>query len=170
MAKAKAAGVMSDSPLALAVIAAQTLAIYACLILGLRVMGRRAMAQLTLLDYLIIALLGSAVETGLYGGSASLEAGLVSLTALLLADRGLTALVARIPALRRLLVGTPVVLVHDGQLIAAHLREQCLTLDDVLEGIRRRGYDRLEDVRFVVLEVDGRIAVIPREAQQAEED
>lgn len=160
---------MSDSPAALVGIAAQTLVIYACLILGMRLIGRRQMAQLTLLDYLIIALLGSAVETGLYGGSASLESGLVSMTTLLLANRAFTMLVATVPALRRLLIGSPVVLVHDGQIVFAHLREQCLTRDDVMEGIRRSGYDRLDDVRFAVLEADGRIAVIPREESQAED-
>jgi uncharacterized membrane protein YcaP (DUF421 family) len=160
---------MSDSPAALVGIAAQTLVIYAYLIVGLRLIGRRQMAQLSLLDYLIIALLGSAVETGLYGGSASLEAGLVSMGMLLLANRALTQVVSRVPALRRLLMGTPVVLVHDGQVVPAHLREQGLTRDDVLQGIRRRGYDRLEDVRFAVLEADGRIAVIPREEPSDEE-
>ncbi|HEY7063711.1 MAG TPA: YetF domain-containing protein [Chloroflexota bacterium] len=161
---------MSDSPLTLVGIVAQTLVIYLCLIVGLRLIGRREMAELSLLDYLIVALLGSAVETGLYGGSASLEAGLVSMATLLLANRALTWLVSAVPPLRRLLMGTPVVLVHDGQIVFPNLRRQCLTRDDVMQGIRRRGYDRLEDVRFAVLEADGRIAVIPREEPQEEID
>ncbi|HLH21762.1 MAG TPA: YetF domain-containing protein [Chloroflexota bacterium] len=57
----------------------------------------------------------------------------------------------------------PAVLVHDGQVIPAQLREQCMTRDDLMEALRRRGYDRLQDVRYAVLEADGCIAVIPRE-------
>ncbi len=160
---------MSDSPLALLRIAAQTVVIYLGLIVGLRLIGRHQMAELTLVDYLIIALLGSAVETGLYGGSGSLAAGLVSVTVLLLTNRGLALVINRVPAVRRGLVGTPVVLVHDGQLIPAHLRAEGMTREDLLQGIRRRGYDQLEDVRFAVLEVDGRISVVPRERPRNQE-
>jgi uncharacterized membrane protein YcaP (DUF421 family) len=145
-------------------IVAQTLGIYLFLILGLRRLGRRQMAQLTLVEYLVIALLGSAVETGLYRGSGSLEAGLVSVTTLLLANRALALAVARVPHLHRLLVGAPVLLVHDGQVVAAHLRQQHLTMDDLCQALRRRGYDNVGAVRFAVLEADGRISVVPRAA------
>lgn len=155
---------MGDSPLALVAIAAQSLAIYLALILGLRAIGRRQMAQPTVLDYLIIALLGSAVETGLYRGSSSLAAGLVSVTVLLLTNRGLAVLGCRVPALRRLLVGTHLLLVNEGQIVPAQLRAGGMTTDELMQGIRRRGYDSLDDVRFAILEADGRIAVIPRES------
>jgi uncharacterized membrane protein YcaP (DUF421 family) len=156
---------MGDSPLALVAIAAQTLTIYLGLILGLRAIGRRQMAQLTLLDYLVIALLGSAVETGLYRGSASLPAGLVSVTALLVAHRGLAWLVCRVPRLRRLLVGTHLLLVQEGQIVPTQLRAGGMTDEELMQGIRRRGYDTLEGIRFAILEADGRIAVIPRESR-----
>jgi uncharacterized membrane protein YcaP (DUF421 family) len=160
-----AAAAMIDSPLTLLAVAGQTLAIYLALILGLRAIGRRQMAQLTLFDCLIIALLGSAVETGLYRGSASLAAGLVSVTVLLLANRGLSLLAGRVPALRRLLIGRHVLLVHEGRIIQEHLRSGGITKEELMQGIRRRGYDELEDVRFATLEADGRIAVIPREGE-----
>lgn len=141
-----------------------TLAIYLFLVVGLSRLGRSLMAERTLPAYLIIALLGSAVETGLYAGSDLLSAGLVSVTTLLAADRALTALLARSAPLRRLLVGTPIVLVHDGQVVPAHLRRVGFTERDLLAAIRERGYARLDEVRFAVLEVNGEVGVIPRAA------
>jgi uncharacterized membrane protein YcaP (DUF421 family) len=121
------------------------------------------MAERTLPAYLVIALLGSAVETGLYDGSGSLAAGLAAAATLLVANRALTALLPRSRRLRRLLVGAPIVLVHDGQAIPAQLRRAGLTERDLLAAIRERGYARLDEVRFAVMEVNGAIGVVPRE-------
>jgi uncharacterized membrane protein YcaP (DUF421 family) len=139
----------------------QTLVIYLFLIVLLGRVGRSLMAGLTHFDYLIVALLGSAVETGLYCGSNALSAGLASSTTLLLADHATSFLMNRWPRLRRLLAGTSVVLVHNGQLIPAHLRQVRLTEDDVRAAIRGRGYDSLNAVYLAVIEPNGEIGVVP---------
>ena len=168
MRLAAGAAAVSDSAPDLLGVVWQTLVIYVGLILALRAVGRHILSQLTLLDYLIIALLGSAVETALYRGSSSIVAGLLSATVLMLTNRGIASLVGRVPLLHRFFVGTPIVLVRDGQIIHAHLRHGGMTPDDLMQGIRRRGYDTLEDVRYAVLEVDGRISVVLREGQGGE--
>ena len=142
------------------VAAGQTLVLYAFLILALSRAGRPEMAQLTLVSYLIIALLGSSVEAALYAGSSSLAAGLTAATTLLLADRGLRRMIVHSTLARRILIGSPIVLVHDGQIIASHLRRSGLSYRNLMEAIRMHGYDSLEDVRFAVLEVDGSIGVV----------
>jgi uncharacterized membrane protein YcaP (DUF421 family) len=142
-----------------------SLAIYLLLTVALRFMGRALMAQFTLLEYFVIALLGSAVETGLYAGSSSLPAGLASAAVLLAANRGLSAAINRSRRLRRFFVGAPLLLVQDGQFVRSHLRTAGLTENDVRAGIRERGYEGLDDVRYAVLEVNGAIGVIPRASQ-----
>jgi uncharacterized membrane protein YcaP (DUF421 family) len=67
----------------------------------------------------------------------------------------------RWPRLRRLLAGTAVVLVHDGQFVPAHLRQVRLTEDDVRAAIRRRGFDSLNAVRLAIIEPNGEIGVVP---------
>jgi len=143
-----------------------SLALYLLLILALRFLGRPLLAQFTLLEYFVIALLGSSVETGLYLGSASLASGLTAATVLFAADRGLTVLIGRSQRLRGLFVGVPLVLIRDGQVIRQHLRQAGLTPADLRAGIRERGYAELDDVWYAVLEVNGGIGVIPRKAKQ----
>jgi len=143
-----------------AVSVGQTLVIFVFLILALRVIGRQVMAQLTLIGYLVIALLGSAVESSLYAGSASLAAGLAAAATILVADKALSALTQRSSRLRALLIGSPIVLVHDGQVVPEHLRRSRLSYNDLMSAVRLRGYDRLDKLRYVVLEVDGSVSVI----------
>src|SRR5690242_1635636 len=142
-------------------VAGQTLIIYLFLIAGLRLLGARQMGQLTVLDLVVIILLGSAVETAMVHANTSLPAGLVSASTLLVANRGLNGLMLRSRRLRHLVVGGPLLLVQDGHLIEEHLRRRGLTDEDVLQAIREREEAGIENVRFAVLEPDGEIHVVP---------
>jgi uncharacterized membrane protein YcaP (DUF421 family) len=142
----------------------QTLILYLFLILTLRVLGRRQMGQLTVLDLVILILLGSAVETAMIAGDTSLTAGLVSAATLLVANRALTRIVCRSRRLRRLIVGSPILLVHNGHFIEEHLKKAGLVDADVLEAIRERGYSGPEELMFAVMEIDGSINAVPFDA------
>jgi len=139
----------------------QSLVIYLFLVVALARFGRMTMAGLTPGGYLIIALLGSAVETGLYRGSSSLAAGLASALTVIAADHLLCTLLRRRPRVRRWLVGRPVVLVHNGRVLQSHLRQVRLTEDDLGVALRQRGYESPERIRLAVLEIDGSVGVVP---------
>jgi len=145
------------------IVIGQSLAIYVFLVVALSRLGPVIMAGLTPSNYLVVALLGSAVETGLYHGSNALSAGLASAATVILADRATTALVGRWPRLRRLLTAEPVVLVQDGRVIAAHLRRARMTEEDVRTAVRQHGYDDLAGIRLAVLEPSGRVGVVPKD-------
>ncbi len=149
-------------PAILVLVAAHTLLIYVFLIVALRTVGRRQMLQITLLDYVIIALLGSAVESGLYLGGGSFWAGLVSAATLLGANRALSELVARSRRFHRLFIGSPILLVHDGRILVADMRRVHLTERQLQAAIRLRGYEGVNQVRFAVMEPNGEITVVPR--------
>lgn len=146
-------------------IVGQSLAIYLFLVIALARFGRMAMAGLTPGGYLIIALLGSAVETGLYRGSTSLAAGLASALTVIAADQLLCVGLRRWPRVRRWLIGRPVVLVHNGRVLMAHLRQVRLTEDDLLAALRQRGYESAERVRLAVLEIGGSVGVVPMDSK-----
>jgi uncharacterized membrane protein YcaP (DUF421 family) len=143
--------------------AVHTFVIYACLVVAIATFGRQQIGQLTLLDYLIVALLGSAVETGLYLGGGSFWAGIVSAATLLLTNRLFRLMSARFPGVRRFLVGSPLLVVRDGRIDRPNLARAHLTEQDLMTAIRLRGYERLEQVRFAVAEPNGSVGVIPKD-------
>ncbi|GAC1419254.1 MAG: hypothetical protein NVSMB57_13650 [Actinomycetota bacterium] len=138
-----------------------TALIYVFLIVAIRVFGRRQTGQLTVLDMLFILLLGSAVETGLIHGNATLPVGLASAATLLLMNRLITFALLRSKRLRHIVNGGPLLLAQDGRFIEEHLRRAGMTDLDAEEALRRRGYDGLSQVRYAVLETDGTVSVIP---------
>jgi len=154
---------MGSTIVTLLVVAGQSLALYVFLVAAMRLLGRRHMAQLSTAEFMVVAMLGSSVETGLYAGQSSVASGFVSAATLLLANQALTLVVARAPWARRLLIGVPTVLVRDGQVIQAELRRAHLTERDLEQAVRRRGYERVQDVALAVLEANGSVGVVPVE-------
>jgi len=143
----------------LGLVALNTLAIYLFLVLVIRLIGRRQLEQLSALDLVTLLLLGSAVETAMVHGSTTLIAGLVSASVLLGSNKALNFAMLRSRNLRHLVGGGPLVLIHNGKFVEENLRRAGLTPQDVLEGIREREATSPDQIRFAVLEADGRINV-----------
>jgi uncharacterized membrane protein YcaP (DUF421 family) len=142
-----------------------TALIYLFLIAAIRLVARRQLGQLTVVDLVVVLVLGSSVETAMIHGDTSLPAGLVSAGTLLALNRILTWAFLRSPRLSHLVNGGPVLLVHDGQVIEGHLRRVGMTSEDVLAALRGRGFDGTTGVGSAVLETDGTVTVVPERTQ-----
>lgn len=142
-------------------VAAQTLIIYLFLIFCFRFISRRQVAQLTFIELAVVMLLGSSVETAMVAGDTSLPAGLTSAAVLLICNRLLSDALGRWRWFRRLLIGGPIILVHNGRILPRQLRRAGLTEGEMLAALRERGYASPDELRFAVWEVDGSVGVVP---------
>jgi uncharacterized membrane protein YcaP (DUF421 family) len=150
----------------LAIVAGSTAVIYLFLIVLLRLFGRRELGQLSVIDLIVVLILGSAVETSMIHGNLTLPAGLTSASTLLVLNKLLTLIFLRSKRLRHLVGGGPILLVHDGKVVTEHLSRVGMTPADLAEAIRGRGYDDLSKVRFAVFEADGEVTVVPMDHPQ----
>ncbi len=153
-------------PWFVAAIALRTAITLVVLVGAIRVFGKRDMGGLNLLDLLMVLLIGNAVQNALTQGSGSLAGALMSAGVLLLLDRAQGALFTRHPEFARQLEGEPAVLLVDGHMDRKVLDREGVSEDAVYAAMHEQGVARLDDVRLAVLEVDGRISVVPREHQQ----
>ena len=144
-----------------------TCAIYFFLIMMMRLFSRRQLGQLTVIDLVMIILLGSAVETAMVNANTTLIAGLVCASTLMLLNALFARIVFRSKRLRHVVANGPILLVHDGQFVETHLRRIGFTHDDVLQALRAREYADIAKVRFAVLETDGEVNVIPMKPPEA---
>jgi uncharacterized membrane protein YcaP (DUF421 family) len=140
--------------------AAATAGIYLFLVVLLRVLGRRQLGQLTVIDLVVVLLLGSAVETAMIHGNTSLPVGLTSAATLLIVNRGLTTLFLRSSRLAHLVNGGPLMLVRQGRVLEGELLRAGMTEADLLEALRARGFAGPAGVEAAVLETDGTVSVV----------
>ncbi len=143
-------------------VAYQTFMIYIVLVIALRLFGRGRLGQLTVIDLVMVLLLGTCVETSMVAFNNHLDGGLVSATTLLLANKLVSVLARRFGPLHKLLCAEPVLLVTDGVIIRDHLHQSGLTEAELMQAIRERETEDLSEVKYAVLEVDGEINVVSR--------
>ena len=142
-------------------IALRSLLVYVAVFLGLRLMGKREMGQMTVFDLVVILLIANAVQNAMVGRDSSLQGGILAALVLLIVNRGVGLLRLRGVRWGRLLEGTPTVLVEDGEFIDTHLRKEGLDRGEVEMAIREHGLDSVTAVKLAVLETDGSISIVP---------
>lgn len=141
----------------------RTAVVYLVIFAGLRLMGKRELGQMTVLDLVAILLVANAVQNAMVGPDVSLAGGVIAGLTLLAINASLSALRLRGGLWGRLLEGTPTVLVEDGEFIPPHLRKEGLERSEVEMAMREHGIASVRDVRLAVLETDGSISIVPRD-------
>jgi uncharacterized membrane protein YcaP (DUF421 family) len=146
-------------------IVARTLLVYAGVLIGLRLMGKRELGQMTVFDLVVILLIANAVQNAMVGPDVSVQGGLLAAGVLLVINRVVATLRIHGGVWGRLLEGTPTVLVQEGQFLEPALRKEGLERRQVLMAMREHGIESIEQVKLAVLEMDGSISIVPREAR-----
>jgi len=136
--------------------------IYLVVLVGLRLLGKRHVAQLSILDFVLILLISNAVQNAMVGDDSSLAGGIVAAVTLLLLNYLFSTLLYRSKKVELLFEGTPTLLVHDGQAIPSHLAEERITEEELVRVVREHGIEHLTEVKAAIMELDGTISVIPR--------
>ena len=142
----------------------RTAVVYAALLVGLRVVGKRQIGQMSLADLVVILLIANAVQNAMVGADVSLSGGLIAAGTLLAVNFVVVRLLARSPLAERLVEGEPTVLVKDGAYVEENLRREGLAASEVEMAIREHGIEAASGVRVAYLEPDGTISVIPMDA------
>jgi len=143
----------------------RTVAVYAGLLLLLRLAGKRDLAQLNTFDRVVLLLLSNVVQNAIIGTDDSLLGGMLGAATLIGVNSAIARLVLRNDAAVRLVEGTETTLVRDGLLDTAALTRLGLRKDDVLLALRQQGALRVEDVEQAVLAPGGSIVLSLRPAK-----
>jgi uncharacterized membrane protein YcaP (DUF421 family) len=127
-----------------------------------RVVGRRELSSLEPFDLILLVMLGDLVQQGitqndfsvtgmmLVGGTVALLTVLVSYTSF------------KLPFMRPLLDGEPVIVVQDGEPLMRNLGRNRITLEELAAAARLQGIAQIADVRWAVLETSGNISFIEK--------
>jgi uncharacterized membrane protein YcaP (DUF421 family) len=142
-------------------IALRTTVIYLVILIGLRMSGKREIGQMTVFDLVALLLIANVVQNAMVGNDTSLSGGILAAVVLLVLNALVAQLRLRSPRLRRLVEGSPTVLVLHGEAIPASMRREGIDEDTLEEALREHGIQEINDVEMAVLEVDGSISVVP---------
>lgn len=135
---------------------------YACVIVILRVSGKRTLTKLNAFDFVVTIALGSTLATLIISKETVLAEGVLAVTFLVALQYLITAASVRSPMFSRLVKGEPTLLAHHGNFLKEAMRTQRVTQEEILAALRAHKVAAIEDAAAVILETDGSISVLPK--------
>jgi uncharacterized membrane protein YcaP (DUF421 family) len=144
----------------------RSVVVYVILLLVFRIAGKRSLAQITTFDFVLLLVVGEATQQALLGDDFSITNGFLVIVTLIAMDIGLSLLKGRFPGLEKWLDSKPVVILEEGKLLKDRMKKARIDEADILAKARElHGLERLDQVKYAVLEQSGGITIIPKEGE-----
>ena len=134
--------------------------VYVFLILGLRLAGKRELAQLNPFDLVVLLTLSNTVQNAIIGNDDSVTGGLIGATTLLVVNYLVVRFLYSHERLDQLIEGAPDVLIENGKVRQDRLEKELITLHELESAAHRQGFASLADIEKAVLEPGGSICLV----------
>jgi uncharacterized membrane protein YcaP (DUF421 family) len=136
--------------------------LYFLVMIGLRIMGKREIGQLSVFDFVVSIMIAEVSTLGMEDGwDGVLQSGITIVTLVIL--QLIVAFVTlKSHRLRSLVDGEPSILVEHGEIKDKELRKSRYAVSDLLMQLREKGFANVADVEFAILETSGKLSVIPK--------
>lgn len=140
----------------------RVVAIYFVLLVLFRVLGKRSLSELSSFDFILFLIISEAIQNALVDDDKSVVMGLTVILTFLMLDLGISILKKKFSALERFAEGVPLILVDHGKVVEKHLTKARITRSDILQTAREdQGLERMNQIKYAVLETTGNISIIP---------
>ena len=138
--------------------------IYIIMLVLFRIVGTRTLSKATTFDLVLVLFISEAIQQSLIDNDNSMTNAVLLVVTLLGMDVIFSVFKHRSKRFAQLVDGAPVVLLENGTLHPARLAKERVDEADILEAARcGHGLERLDQLKYAVLEKNGEISVVPRE-------
>lgn len=135
---------------------------YVCLIIFLRIAGKRILAKMNAFDLVVTVSLGSTLATIALSQDVTLSQGVLALAVLIGLQFVITWSSIRVSWLRSFVTGEPALLLFRGEFLSDALLRERVTKEEIRAAVRAAGIFAMDAVEAVVLETDGSFSVVRR--------
>lgn len=140
----------------------RTVIIYILLILAIRTTGKRQIGELEISELVSTLLISEIASLPIGNNETPMFYAIVPTIAIVLLEILLTFLNTRSPLMKKILLGSPVILIKKGKLQQNELSKARMSVEELLSELRQNGITSIEDVGYAILEINGKLSVIPK--------
>lgn len=136
--------------------------VYAFLVIGLRLSGKRELVQLNPFDLVVLLTLSNTVQNAIIGDDNSVTGGIIGATSLLVVNYLVVRFLYDHRKLDQLVEGRADVLVLDGKVQTRRLKKELITMSQLEAAARKQGFASLSEVQECVLEPGGTLSFLEK--------
>jgi len=140
----------------------RTILLFIVVVISMRLMGKRQIGELQPFELVVAILISELAAMPMQDTDLPLHHGIISIAILTVLQLLTSFFALKSYRARKLICGSPSILIENGKLIEKNLRKELFTLNDLLEQLRIKDINDIHDVEFAILETNGTLSVIPK--------
>lgn len=141
----------------------RTAILYALVVIIMRLMGKRQIGELQPFELVIAIMISDLASLPMQDTRLPLLHGIIPIITMLMLQILISEIQLKSEKVRKIIDGTPSILIRRGKINIKQLKNQRMSINDLMVGLRLQGYLNIDDVEYAILETDGQISVIPKE-------
>ncbi len=137
----------------------RTIILYFVLIISMRFMGKRQIGEVQISEFIITIMLSEIAATPILDHSVPLLHAITAILLLLSIELLVSFLLIKSNRLKRLICGSPSILIRRGKLIQEELKKNRVDVEELFSELRQKGYSNISDINYAILEENGQLSV-----------
>lgn len=142
--------------------------VYAFLVVGFRLAGKRELAQLNAMDLVVLLTIANTVQNAIIGNDNTVTGGLIGAATLLALNYGVVRFLFAHPTFDRIVEGEPTPLIEHGTMRRGSMQRELVTRPELEAAAHRQGFGSLAQVDLAVLEPSGVISFVGKDPPPAD--
>ncbi|WP_066257846.1 DUF421 domain-containing protein [Neobacillus drentensis] len=147
----------------------RTVFLYAVILVIFRLMGKREIGELSILDLVVFIMIGEMAVVAIERVNTPLSHTVVPMVLLMLIQISLAVFSLKSKKFRNLVDGQPSIIINRGKIDENAMRKQRYNFDDLMTQLREKNIRSIADVEFAILESSGSLSVIEKLKDKNEE-
>ena len=140
----------------------RTVVLYGFIITAIRLMGKRQISDMQPSELVVTLVISDIASLPMQNTSQPLLSGVIPVLVLVALEIAASWFMVKSGGFRRLVCGSPVVVIEDGRLLQKQLKRLRLTTDDLFAQLRQQNVFSLEDVQYCIVETNGAFSVLEK--------
>ena len=137
----------------------KTFILYFFIIICYRVMGKKEVGQLSIIDLIVSILIAELAAMCIEENNRSIFVSIVPITLLVIIQVGLSILTLKSNTFRKFIDGSPQILVNQGKINFKQMQKTRYSLDDLISQLREQGIKSLDEIKYAILENNGKLSI-----------
>lgn len=139
----------------------RSIILYIAVLVALRIMGKGEIAEMNCFDLVITLLIADVASSPMENNDIPLIYGIASVTGLVFMQTLISILSLKLKFISRIVSGKPSILINKGKIDYKVLKQEKITINELLEQLRVQGYFNIKYIQYAILETDGGLSVVP---------
>lgn len=140
----------------------RTVLLYVLIVFAVRVMGKRQLSELQPSELVVTLIIADIASIPMEDNSRPLLSGMVPMLILVALEIIVSVLMMKIPKFRKIVCGSPVMIIENGKLLQKEMKRLRITTEDLCVQLRQQGVFSLNDVEYCIAETNGNLSVLQK--------